>query len=152
MNVNAEHAHPLDPSWGDTPVPWAPTADPTMVPRVHAACMAQCEDCLTELGHEAAKSPETTAVLMGMAMVIAKTTPAHLLPALKGQLQYSGAFMMVLDRVDAAERDGQPLSSEDLLTIMREFDEEDRFGVFDGCVQWLDLYGHVMKTQEPQEL
>jgi len=105
--------------------------------RLFAFCRDKCEECIAALGREASQSPDTTAVLMGAAMSIAKHMPPALLPSLKNTILHGPSFALVLDRIAAA---GDNPSSDDLLAMMREMDVADRLLICDASARWMDLY------------
>jgi hypothetical protein len=142
------HAHVLDPSWSLEPVPWAPHADTTMLPRFHAAVIDECEGCVAELSDEAVVHTETTAVVVAMALSVAKGIPPQLLPGLKGVVPFEPPMILMLERAVAA---GDKLTSTEVLSMVGEMDAGDRASVFRGCVGMLDLYTQIMRGDEPGE-
>lgn len=142
------HAHVLDPSWSWEPVSWAPSADTTMVPRLHAAILDDCDGCVAELGDEAVAHTETTAVVVAMALSVAKCIPPQLLPGLKGVVPFEPPMILMLDRAVAA---GDKLTSTEVLSMVGEMDAGDRAAVFRGCAGMLELYTEIMRGDEPGE-
>jgi len=142
----SSHAHVFDPSWDLGPVPWAPSADTTVVPRLHAAVMDDCEWCLVELGEEAAAHIETAAVVFASALFVVKSIPPQLLPGFKGAADFEPPMLLMLERVMAA---GDKLNSVELLAMLAEMDVEDRLAVFRGCAALLELHVQIMKGDEP---
>lgn len=144
---NESHAHVLDPSWSQAPIPWAETADPTLIPRLHAACLDNCWDCLTDLAHEAVSSPADTAVVfaMGVGYYAMITPPAR--PVVDSKLEQAAAFLGMIRRVQGYPGGG--VSGPEVLDMVRGLEWEDRWQIIDGAVQLMGLHTQVLQRKEP---
>jgi hypothetical protein len=132
-----EHSHGLDTAPPSSPIAWAPDADATVITRLYAFCRDQCEECITALIHEVSQSSDTTAVLMGTAMSIAKHIPPALFLAMQNTIEYGPSVALAIDRMAAA---GDNASGDDLLGLMREMDVADRISVCEASAKWMHLY------------
>ena len=143
---SAPHAHVLDPTWTQEPVPWADTADPTMVARIHAACLDDCWDCLTVLAQETVASAETTAVVMAMGFSVYVMLPVPMRATVEEKLEYAPAFTTLLRRIQSSGDAG--VSAPEVLDMVRAFDVEDRWQVTDAAIQLMGLYTQVLQDKE----
>lgn len=145
--MNTEpHPHVLDPTWSQEPIPWAEAADATMVARIHAACLDNCDECLTELAHETAASADTTAAVMNMAFSVYAMLPPSMRIMVERGLEHASAFLTVLRRIKDAGNEG--LSSPVVLDMVRAFDQEDRWHATDAAIQLMGLYTQILQEKE----
>ena len=143
---NAPHAHVIDPDWRQDPVPWAQDGDATMAPRIHAACLDQCGECLAALAEEAADSTATTAVLMAVGFSLTLMMSPALLVKVREELAFAPPLQAMIDRVHAV---GEQVRASEALAMTRDLERPERRDVVEGCIQLIGLYAMVMQTKEP---
>lgn len=144
--LSQPHAHVLDPSWSQEPIPWAEAADDTMVPRIHAACLDDCWDCLKVLALETVASAETTAVVMAMGFGIYVMLPPSMRPKVEEKLEYAPAFIKMLHRIQASG--GKGVSAPEVLVMVRAFDLNGRWEITDASIQLMGLYTQALQEKE----
>lgn len=144
--LSEPHAHMLDPTWSQEPIPWAEAADDTMVPRIHAACLDDCWDCLNSLALETIASAETTAAVMTMGFgIYAMLTPSKR-PKVEESLEYAPAFLKMLHHVQASGDEG--VQGPEVLGMVRTFDLKGRWQITDASIQLMGLYTEVLQKKE----
>lgn len=144
--LSEPHAHVLDPTWSQEPVPWAEAADATLLARIHAACMDDCGECLEVLAHQTVASAENTAVVMGMGFGVYVMLPPSMRPKVEEKLGYAAAFINLLRRIEA--RGDQGMSAPEVLGVVRTFDEDDRCHATDAAIQLMGLYTQALQEKE----
>lgn len=144
--MSEPHAHVLDPTWSQRPVPWAEGADATLLARIHAACLDDCWDCLEVLAHQTAATAENTAVVMGMGFGIYVTLPPSIRSKVEEKLEYATAFVTLLRHIKAMGEQG--VSASEVLDLVRAFDPEDRWTATDACIQLIGMYTQALQVKE----
>lgn len=144
--MSEPHAHVLDPTWSQGPVPWAEGADATLLARIHAACLDDCWDCLEFLAHETTATAENTAVVMGMGFGVYVMFPPSMRSRIDEKLEYATAFMKLLRHVKAMGQQG--VSTSEVLDLVRTFDPEERWNATDASIQLMGLYTQALQEKE----
>jgi hypothetical protein len=144
----ATHAHVLDPSWSSEPIPWAPGADVTMVPRLHAAALDDCEECIDELGREAAGDVETMGAVVAMAFAVVAAVPLERRPGLAGAVPFEPPMQLLLERIQAS---GNYFDYPVILDLLRDMDTGDRLAVYRGCAGLMHLHVLIHQGDDPTQ-
>ena len=146
--LSEPHAHVLDPSWSQEPVPGMESADATLLVRIHAACLDDCGDCLTALAHQAVATADNTAVVMSMGFRCYSMVSPSMRPKVEEQLEYATAFISLMRRIREAGEKG--MSTAEVLEMVRALGPEDRWEVVDAAIQLVGLYTQALQEKEPK--
>lgn len=144
--LSEPHAHVLDPTWSQEAVPWAESADATLLARIHAACLDDCWDCLEALAHQTAATAENTAVVMGMGFGVYVMLPPSMRTKVEEKLEYATAFMKLLRHVKAMGEQG--VSTSEVLALVHTFDSDERWNATDASIQLMGLYTQALQEKE----